>query len=151
LINKLSAERNCNLWTLAKNENEYNRYHRMLDDSLKNVVDVEKLNVSLLASSSEYFQDKDYAVILHDPSDIRKPHSEKLEDLGTVKSLKGKLVNGYRTFNSIAVDLRGASLRLLSSSPYSTGQEAFVGVEEAKDYQRGQIRDAERRAQIAAH
>lgn len=123
----------------------------MLDNSLKNVVDVEKLNVSLLANSSEYFQDKDYAVILHDPSDIRKPHSEKLEDLGKVKSLEGKLVNGYRTFNSIAVDLRGSSLRLLSSSPYSTGQEAFVGVGEAKDYRNGQIRDAERRAQIALH
>jgi len=29
---------------------------------------IEKLNVSMLANSSEYFQDKDYAVILHDPS-----------------------------------------------------------------------------------
>ncbi len=123
----------------------------MLDKSLKNVVDVEKLNVSLLANSSEYFQDKDYAVILHDPSDIRKPYSEKLEDLGKVKSLEGRLVNGYPTFNSIAVDLRGASLRLLSSSPYSTGQEAFVGVGEAKDYEHGQIRDADRRVLLAAH
>lgn len=123
----------------------------MLDGSLKNVVDVEKLNVSLLANSSEYFEDKDYAVILHDPSDIRKPCSEKLEDLGKVKSLEGKLVNGYRTFNSIAVDLRGASLRLLSSSPYSSGEAAFVGVGEAKDYQQGQVRDAARRAQVAAH
>ncbi len=74
-----------------------------------------------------------------------------LESLGKVKSLEGKLVNGYRTFNSIAVDLKGSSLRLLSSSPYSTGEEAFVGVGEAKAYQSGQVNEAERRAQIAAH
>lgn len=139
------------LYTLSEDLNEYTRYHRMLDGSLKNVVDTSKLNVSLLANSSKYFKDRDYAVILHDPSDIRKPHSVKLEGLGKVKSLEGKVVNGFQTFNSVSVSLSGNSVRLLSSRPYSTGDEAFVGIQERKDYEQGQIKDPVRREQIKKH
>jgi hypothetical protein len=145
------SRQDCKLWTISEDENTYNRYHRMLDGSLKNIVDAEKLNISLLANSSEYFKDKDYAIILHDPSDIRKPHSKQLESLGNVKSLEGKIINGYRTINSIAVNLRGSSLRLLFCIPYSTGDEAFVGSGEAKSYETGQVKDPQRRKQIAHH
>lgn len=151
LIDKIKSERCCTLWTLSKDLNEYNRYHRMLDGSLKNIVDTSKLNVSLLANSSHYFKEQDYAVILHDPSDIRKPHSEKLEGLGKVKSLEGKTINGFRTFNSAGVDLSSSGVRLLSSRPYSTGDEAFVGIQERKDYEQGQIKDSVRREQITQH
>jgi hypothetical protein len=62
----------------------------MLDGSLKNIVDMDKLNVNLLANSSSFEDKKAYAVILHDPSDIRKPDSGKFESLGIVKALEGK-------------------------------------------------------------
>jgi hypothetical protein len=90
------------------------------------------LNIALLAHGSSYFKDKDYAIILHDPSDIRKPHSHQLDGLGKVRSLAGSIINGFRTFNSVGVNLSDSSVRLLSSRPYSTADSAFVGVSEQK-------------------
>ena len=55
--------------------------------------------------------------IIDDPCDIRKPHSKKMENLGKVKSLDQKIINGYSTFNSIAVS--GNRLHLLECTPFS--------------------------------
>ena len=145
------STRCSNLWTLSESSAEYTRYTRMLNGSLKNIVDSSKLNIALLAHGSSYFKDKDYAIILHDPSDIRKPHSQQLDGLGKVRSFSGSIINGFRTFNSVGVNLSDSSVRLLSSRPYSTGDSAFVGVSEQKAYHQGKIDEALRVAEITDH
>jgi len=62
----------------------------MLNDSLVNGVTTEKLNESLLLSKIPRFSGKPYVVLVHDESDIRKPHSEAMEYVGWVRDLSGK-------------------------------------------------------------
>ena len=52
LTNKMMSTRCSNLWTLSESSSEYTRYTRMLNGSLKNIVDSSKLNIALLAHGS---------------------------------------------------------------------------------------------------
>ena len=79
LIEKIIGGKNSNIYSISTDKNEYTKNHRMLDGSLKTVLDSNKLNVSLLANATDYFKTKDYVVVLHDPSDIRKKYSKKSE------------------------------------------------------------------------
>lgn len=57
---------------------------------------------------------------LHDGCDIRKPHAKNMEYLGKVMSLSKQVISGYKTMNSIGVDITGKSLNLLEHFTYST-------------------------------
>ena len=70
--------------------------------------------------------------MLHDACDIRKEHSRKLEKLGKVRSLNGKIINGYSTFNTVSVDEKTKELRLVETTLYSNQDEYYVTKEEVK-------------------
>jgi hypothetical protein len=137
------------LWNISSDNAEYTRYLRLLDGSLKTIVDVEKLNISLLTNSIAYFKDKPYIIILHDGSDIRKPESKELEYLDKVRDLEGNIINGYPTFNSVAVDINGQNLRLLQSSPYSRKLPNYLPQSDINDYHSNLLLKA-RRAEVEA-
>jgi hypothetical protein len=134
LSKNLIDDQTGQLWSLSDDKNEYNRNLRLLNGSLQTVVDVSKFNVSLLANSVDFLRDKDYVIIVHDGSDIRKPWSNKLENLDTVRDLQGKLISGYPTFNSVAIDLKGKQIRLLQTTPYSTQETTYLGQGVINDY-----------------
>jgi hypothetical protein len=113
LSNKIIYNQTGQLWSLSEDKNEYNKNLRLLNGSLQTVVDVSKLNVSLLANSIDFLKDKVYIIVLHDGSDIRKPWSKKSENLDFVRDLEGKLIHGYPTFNSVAVDLKGRQAKII--------------------------------------
>lgn len=58
----------------------------------------------------------DVLVLLHDPCDIRKEYAEELEHLGTVRSLDGKLIPGYQTFNTVVITEKGTSPQPLETT-----------------------------------
>lgn len=134
LTNKLIDNQTGQLWSLSEDNNEYNKNIRLLNGSLQTVVDVSKLNVSLLANSVDFFRDKVYIIVIHDGSDIRKPSSTKLENLDIVRDLKGNLINGYPTFNSVGIDLKGKQIRLLQTTPYSTKDKTYLSQGDINDY-----------------
>ena len=107
LSNKIIDNQTGQLWSLSEDKNEYNKNLRLLNGSLQTIVDVSKLNVSLLANSVDFLKDKVYIIVLHDGSDIRKRWSKAPENLDFVRDLEGKLIHDYPTFNSIAIDLKG--------------------------------------------
>jgi hypothetical protein len=73
--------------------------------------------------------------IIHDPSDIRKESSASLEYIGKVQSLKKTTINGYKTFNSTAIDpTKSATVDLLGNKTYSTAHPDFVTEETVKLY-----------------
>lgn len=149
LISKISVAQNCQLYSISKDKNEYVKHCRVLSGELKNVVDVKKLNISMLDNASSFFKDKQYLLNLHDVSSIRKPHSEKLPNLGKVKSLEGNLINGYETLDSVCVSIPTGELRLLQCRPFSNGDPNYVRVSERYGYENGQLKDKVRREQIA--
>jgi len=126
LIYKIISKMNSQLWALSESHNEYNNFHNMLSGSLKTTVNTEKINLALLAGQSDYFRSKDFHIIVHDPSSIRKPESQNAEYLCQVKDLDNKIVNGYMTYNCIAVDLKANPIHLLRCIPYSTEQPEYV-------------------------
>ena len=62
----------------------------------------------------------------NDIFDIRKPHSSKLESLGKVRDLKGDIINGYSSFNSLAVDFKKKEVNLLSYVAYSNREKKHI-------------------------
>jgi hypothetical protein len=124
---------------LSCNHNEYNNFHHILDGKLKTTLTSEKTNVCLLARQNDYFKSKDMVVVLHDPSTIRKPESRTAENLCLVKDLDNNLVNGYMTYNCVAVELDSSRVKLLRSVPYSTEQPEYVTQEELRAAAAGKL------------
>lgn len=65
----------------------------------------------------------DVRVIL-DGSDLRKPHSSKLEHLSTVRALDGDLIPGYQTLNAVGIASTGVQA-LLYQHTYSPLEPAY--------------------------
>jgi hypothetical protein len=70
--------------------------------------------------------------LLHDPSDIRKPHSKKTENLGKVLDLNHRVINGYSSYNVIAVTPYDKEVHLLSHELYSNKSASFLKAEYVK-------------------
>ena len=95
--------------------NEYESFKGLLSGKQANTLDrttllhcvVEKTKLDLGSAQRVY--------LLHDPCDIRKPHSSDLEDLGSVLSLKKTVINGYSSFNSVAITPDSQEVHLLDS------------------------------------
>ena len=66
----------------------------LFDGTLKSVLDDQKISETLRQISVAGLSDEEVVIALHDPCDIRKAYSEKLENLGVVRDLEGKLVSG---------------------------------------------------------
>ena len=96
----------------------------LFDGTLKSVLDDQKISETLRQISVAGLSDEEVVIALHDPCDIRKAYSEKLENLGVVRDLEGKLVSGYNTFNTVCVNGDGKQLHLSDITVYSNGDEA---------------------------
>ncbi len=111
---------------MAKDKNEYHTFHSLLNgdhiftlDSDTLLAEVrQKTQVSLCQSARVY--------VIHDACDIRKENSQALEHIGKVQSLQKTTINGYKTFNSIAIDPLKPTVDLLEHTTYSTGHPDFV-------------------------
>ena len=64
-------------------------------------------------------------VVILDGSDLRKPHSQNLEYLDTVRDLKGNLIPGYRTLNAIGLTPEGRQT-LLYHRTFSSRAPGFT-------------------------
>ena len=60
-------------------------------------------------------------VVLHDVCPLRKPYAQQMEHIGQVRSLEGNIINGYESFNSVAISKD--KLHLLSCTPFSSKEE----------------------------
>lgn len=65
--------------------------------------------------------------VLHDGCDIRKPNSKELEHIGQVMSLSKQVINGYKTMNSVVVDIDNQGVSLLCHELYSNKMPTYIG------------------------
>jgi len=103
LINRIISEKKIQLWSISTDKREYERFHNLINGSLVNVLDVDKMNENLLINSVSKLAGELRVVVIYDGSDIRKPESENLENLGLVRALDGKFVRGYQTMNCVMI------------------------------------------------
>lgn len=114
LFGAVVEHKTIKLWSIFKNRSDYVKMSRLLGlEEAKNILDDKKISAALLESGVAKLADKSELLILHDGSDIRKQYSSKLEELGKVRDLDGNIINGYSSFNSVAVDLHGKEVTLL--------------------------------------
>ena len=76
----------------------------MLDNSLKSVLDEKKISQALRDNSASKLKDSKRIYAIGDHCDIRKKHSCKLENIGKVRDLNGKITNGYSTLGTVILD-----------------------------------------------
>lgn len=96
----------------------------LFNGELQSVLDDQKISEVLRDISVAELSDEDVVIALHDPCDIRKAYSEKLENLGIVRDLKGNFINGFNTFNTVCVNGDGKRLHLSDITVYSNGDKA---------------------------
>ena len=144
LFQRVIKEKTMQIWRLSDNKREYDNFHNLVNGTLKNTVDVEKLNRTLLVHQIEKIHGKHSLSLIYDGSDIRKPESQQLENLGWVKSLSGGWIRGYSTFNSIVLDRSNSRVGLLSSVPYSNRDPHFLSDKERKAFESGKLADTDR-------
>jgi hypothetical protein len=139
LVHNIIEHKSIRLWSISDDKAEFERSKRLLDGSLKSVLDEPKISAALREQSVAALGAEARLIMLHDPCDIRKEHAEALEKLGQVRDLTGKLINGYNTFNTVAVDETGQKLYPVDITVYSNGDEHYVTVEELKALAKGKL------------
>lgn len=137
MVEKIVENKSIRIWSNAKDKAEFDRHKSLLDGSLKSVLDDEKISEALRENGVQALQGKDRLILLHDPCDIRKEYSKQLENLGKVRSLDNEIINGYSTFNTVAVDENRKKLQLLDLEVYSNADPHYVTQEELKQFKKG--------------
>lgn len=122
-ISQIVSKKTIRLWTVASDKREFERMRTLFNGQLQSVLDDQKISEALREMSVAGLRDEAVVIALHDPCDIRKEYSEKLENLGIVRDLNGKLVNGYNTFNTVCVNGDGKRLHLSDITVYSNGDK----------------------------
>jgi hypothetical protein len=131
------------LFAIAKNTKEFNRFRSLLDGSLKSVLDDEKISAALRENSAEAMSGQKHVTLRSDPCDIRKEHSIEIENIGKVLDLDKNVVNGYYTFNTVAIDEDGKRLHLVDTKVYSNREPQFVSQKELERYHTGALQGSE--------
>jgi len=133
---------------MSQDKNEYERYKTLLDNSLKSVLDDEKISKALRENCSEKLKDRKRIYAIGDHCDIRKKYSSKLENIGKVRDLDGNIINGYTSFATVIVDENKKDVTLADITVFSNKEERFVSQEEIEKYKCKKIEDVKRVAQL---
>jgi len=150
LVQNIIEHKSTRLWSISEDRAEFERSKRLLDGSLKSVLDAKKLSAALREHSVAALGAEARLIVMHDPCDIRKKYTETPEKLGKVRDLAGKLINGYSTFSTVATDVTGKKLYPTDITVFSNSDERYVTVEELEAWTKGKLQpvDRERAEQI---
>ena len=102
---------------------------------------VDQVNESLFESFAQELEGCRDLTLIHDPSDIRKPYSKSLANIGKVLDLKSNVINGYSTHNIVGVVEDNKSVHLLSHRSYSNRDKKFLSRKMIKSAEAGKDLD----------
>jgi hypothetical protein len=111
---------------MSVNKRQYDVFKGLISGKQVNTLDSQSLLKSIQGKAISALQSSTYTYVLHDPCDIRKPASSEMEHLGQVLDLSKQVVNGYRSMNSVAVDINDRSVHLLYHQLYSNAQPNYL-------------------------
>jgi hypothetical protein len=136
------------LWTFSNGKNEFDRNKNLINGTLKSVLDDQKISKALIKNSVEKISSNKRVYILSDHSDIRKQYSTALENLGKVRDLNGKIINGNTVLGSVILDESKQNITLSNITVFSNKEKNFVSKQELKDYEDNKIKDDARKQEI---
>ena len=111
---------------MAEDKKKYDVFKGLLNGNQVNTLSDEILIKEVQTKTCEQLNGSSQVYVLHDPCDIRKPSAPAMEHIGKVMSLSKTVVNGYRTFNSVAIDPDKQGVNFLSHTIYSTNMPNYV-------------------------
>ena len=76
MVHKIIENKSIRLWSNALDRAEFERSRRLIDGSLKSVLDDEKIADALRENSVNSLSDFSRLILLHDPCDIRMRYSQ---------------------------------------------------------------------------
>lgn len=114
------------LYEMSSDRNESESFKGLLSGNQVNTLDRETLLACVAEKSISDLGSAERVYLLHNPCDIHTPYASDLADLGKVLSLQKTVVNGYSSFNSMAVCPDNQSVHLLDSVVYSNAQSDYV-------------------------
>jgi len=130
LLSKILAFGSAKLFKITENKNEYKRLKRTLSKENKLAhLDENLVNDVLMGEALKKLSSTNEIYLIHDPSDIRKPHSKETEQLGKVLDLNHRVINGFSSYNVIAVTPFDKEVHLLSHKLYSNKSPSFLKAE----------------------
>ena len=98
-----------------------------------NEIEMELINDTQIDECAQKLSKGNDVYLIHDPCDIRKPHSKTTENLGKVRSLDSKVINGFSSYNIVAITPQDKSVHLFSHESYSNRDQRFLKAEELKN------------------
>ena len=135
------------LFTASENNSEYKAMIRTLTGENKSSdLEPETINDALLGQACKKLSTAKKIDVIHDPSDIRKPHSKKTENLGQVRDLAGNVIDGYSTHNAVAIVPNDKAVHLLSHVSYSNKDPKFLKRDFIKKLDKGKAFDGDNEA-----
>ena len=111
---------------MAEDKKKYDVFKGLLNGNQVNTLSDEILIKEVQTKTCEQLNGSSQVYVLHDPCDIGKPSAPAMEHIGKVMSLSKTVVNGYRTFNSVAIDPDKQGVNFLSHTIYSTNMPNYV-------------------------
>lgn len=118
------------MYKMSKDKQNYEVYKGLLSGDQVHTLNSETVLECVQEKALADLGNSDRVFVLHDPCEIRKPNSQEMEYIGKVLSLEKKVVNGYHTFNSVAVDPTRTNVQLLCHETYSTGMDRYISQSE---------------------
>ena len=137
----LIEHKTIKLWTFSGDKKEFDRNKNLINGNLKTVLDDKKISEALIKNSVEKVAGNKRVYILSDHSDIRKQYSKALENLGKVRDLNGKIINGNTALGSVILDESKRDITLSNITVFSNRQKNFVTVKELADYENNKIEE----------
>lgn len=133
LFSLIVKNKSIQLWNITTSESEFVKYKRLLGmDKAKNILKDKDINDALLQNGLDKLVDSKEIIVIHDGSDIRKEYTKTGDNLGKVRDLNGKMINGYSSFNSVAIDIHGRNITLLGTEIYSNKADEFISQKDLK-------------------
>ena len=127
LFERVLEYSSINLFKISRDKKEFKKLRRTITGENKHTdFNPDQINEVLRANVAEKYAGLDDVILIHDPSEIRKPYSKSSEHLGKVKALDNTIINGYSSFNTIAIEPFGKQINLVDHELYSNRQPDFL-------------------------
>ena len=91
---------------MSSDKNEYEVFHNLLSGKQGETLSSDKVLACVQSKTLASLGTTKDLYVLHDFCDIRKPDATSMEHLGKVMSLEKNVINGYKTFNSVVVNVK---------------------------------------------
>lgn len=147
ILSKILSYSSCKLYAMSETKQEYKKLYRTITCENKlSDISPELINKALMENVQSKVTDINDVYLIHDPSDIRKPHTKKSENIGKVRDLNGNIINGYSSYNIVSIIPNDNTINLLSHCSYSNKDENFLKLEDVKKLEANKDFDGKEKA-----